>query len=316
MEKRKENSMRVNKRKIASLLLAGALVCSGTTPALAAPKSSASPSPTATVSTKPKSTQKPLDTTVDPNGIYHATLGFETESTYRSVYRYGHFDDKNRSKPEWKQIVSGTKGSYNYRTYPGTFKNAIIKGNGTYSVQLRNANYRYASTFKLLQVCTDIPNTGDIKFSDLQVTVNGQKKLSFKKVSLASSQDYTVLYAINDKKKDLADLGNRKRIVPPSYQNNSVVIKFKVSGFNYNKGEAVPTPTVEPTKTPDSTVAPTQKAKTTQKADADRSVQNTKKNSKDTEVITQEKQIGMGVVVIVAIAGILACLIIVNKRKR
>ena len=84
--------MRVNKRKIASLLLAGALVCSGTTPALAAPKSSASPSPTATVSTKPKSTQKPLDTTVDPNGIYHATLGFETESTYRSVYRYGHFD--------------------------------------------------------------------------------------------------------------------------------------------------------------------------------------------------------------------------------
>ena len=115
MEKRKENSMRVNKRKIASLLLAGALVCSGTTPALAAPKSSASPSPTATVSTKPKSTQKPLDTTVDPNGIYHATLGFETESTYRSVYRYGHFDDKNRSKPEWKQIVSGTKGSYNYQ---------------------------------------------------------------------------------------------------------------------------------------------------------------------------------------------------------
>ena len=167
--------MRVNKRKIASLLLAGALVCSGTTPALAAPKSSASPSPTATVSTKPKSTQKPLDTTVDPNGIYHATLGFETESTYRSVYRYGYFDDKNRSKPEWKQIVSGTKGSYHYRTQPGTFKNAIIKGNGTYSVQLRNANYRYASTFKLLQVCTDIPNTGDIKFSDLQVTVNGQK---------------------------------------------------------------------------------------------------------------------------------------------
>lgn len=133
---------------------------------------------------------------------------------------------------------------------------------------------------------------------------------------MASSQDYTVLYAINDKKKDLADLGSRKRIVPPSYQNNSVVIKFKVSGFNYNKGEAVPTPTVEPTKTPDPTVAPTQKAKTTQKADADQSVQNTKKNSKDTEVITQEKQIGMGVVVIVAIAGILACLIIVNKRKR
>ena len=167
-----------------------------------------------------------------------------------------------------------------------------------------------------MQVCTDIPNTGDIKFSDLQVTVNGQKKLSFKKVSLASSQDYTVLYAINDKKKDLADLGSRKRIVPPSYQNNSVVIKFKVSGFNYNKGEAVPTPTVEPTKTPDPTVEPTQKANTTQKADADQSVQNTKKNSKDTEVITQEKQIGMGVVVIVAIAGILACLIIVNKRKR
>lgn len=84
--------------------------------------------------------------------------------------------NKNRSKPEWKQIVSGTKGSYNYRTYPGTFKNAIIKGNGTYSVQLRNANYRYASTFKLLQVCTDIPNTGDIKFSDLQVTVNRTKR--------------------------------------------------------------------------------------------------------------------------------------------
>lgn len=308
--------MRINTKRVAGLLLAGALVCTGTVPVQAAPKSSASPSPSATASVRPKSTKKPLDTTVDPNGVYHATLGFETESTYRSVYRYGYFDDKNRSKAEWKQIVSGTKGTYNYRTYQGTFKNAVIKGNGTYTVQLRNANYRYASTFKLLQVCTDIPNTGDITFSDLRVIVNGQKKLSFKKVSLASSQDYSVLYAINDKKKDLADLGDQKRIVPRSYQNNSVVIKFKVSGFNYNKGEAVPTPTVEPTKTPDPTVAPSSQAKESQKADQDRSEQKRAKNSNDTQVITQEKQIGMGAVVIIAIAGILACLIIVNKRKR
>lgn len=289
-----------DRKRIMGLVLASVLVCSNVTPVLAAPDSSATP----------KATVTPLDTEVNVNGTYHATLGFETDS-YRNVYRYGYFDDKNRAKKEWKQISSGTIGEDDYQSYDGTFKDATIKGNGTYSVRLSNANYRYANTFKLLQVSTDIPNTDVIKFSNLRVTVNGEKKLSFKKVSTSSTRDYAVLYAVNDKKKALADLGDDRKIVPSSYQDNSVVIKFTVSGFSYNKGETAPTPTPVPTPTVEPTVAPVPEATaapdTTATDDADKPKVNE---------VTAERKVGMGFVVVIAIAGIVASLVIVNKRKR
>lgn len=299
-----------DRKGIMGLALASVLVLSNVSPVLAAPETSATPSASADVTP----TATPLDTEVNVNGKYHATLGFETDS-YRNVYRYGYFDDKDRAKKEWKQISSGTIGEDDYQSYQGTFKNAIIKGNGTYSVRLSNANYRYANTFKLLQVSTDIPNTGAITFSNMKVIVNGEEKLSFKKVSTSSNRDYVVLYAINDKKEALADLGDDKRIVPSSYQSNSVVIKFKVSGFSYKKGETAPTPT--PVATP--TIEPTQEPATEASAQPDVSAGAeaiTGTEAPKVNEVTTERKVGMGFVVVIAIGGIVASLVVVNKRKR
>lgn len=190
---------------------------------------------------KNKSTPEPTVAAVDLGGVYHAALGIQTD-TKEWMYRIGYYHDEYAGTDEWKHLATGAYGSDDYKKIEGTFTDVEIKGNGTYTVSLDNADYMGETHFSQMQVATDIPDTGEIKFSDMIVTVDGLEKGRFEdpyidKDSYAGGN--CCLLAINNWRPELQGINGE---CVPTGSTNNISITFTVSGFNYDNEEQAATP--------------------------------------------------------------------------
>ncbi len=194
---------------------------------------------------KKKATPAPTAQMVDLDGTYHAALGVQTD-TKEWIYRIGYYHDEYAGKDEWKHLATGSYGTKEYKKLDGDFTDVKIKGNGTYTVSLDNADFMDETEFSQMQVATDIPDTGSIKFSNMVVTVNGIEKGSFEepyidKDSFAGGN--VCLLAINHWRPDLVGINP---MCVPSGKENNISITFTVSGFNYDNPDAKATPAPQP----------------------------------------------------------------------
>lgn len=260
----------------------------------------------------------------DPAGTYHAALGLQTATTLW-IERFGYYGkDVGGSycpygEENWEKLTrnfdedvdTGEEPEDGKVVAPGTFTDAELKGNGTYTVKLENADFQKETTLSQLQIATDIPLNDQIKFTDITLTINGREFPVFNEAVMEDEEPYLeagmVVLILNhwrDRlKQDLSNMGlaensaNGWELLNGEGDEN-ISVTFTVSGFNYDNEEAV---------------APTESA-----SESSEQI-NSAAASSDTSGDESENggipTAGIVIIVIVVIA-IIGCVVVVATKKK
>ena len=229
---------------------------------------------------------------VDLDGQYNAYLCFQTPAySFRN-----NFDEPNYGRDTaYFYQVTGWDADGNAIVKDGTFTDAVIAGNGTYTVSVDGldleGDFDSQEYMNIIYLSTDIPNSGEITISDVSLKVDG------KSVDLpAESQN------LNEESKEYMQIQLQSiynsAIKEIGYYNvpmTSMEITFTVSGFNYDKAEeAAPAETETTTTEPTTTETPAD--------DAGESKTN----------------VGLiiGIIAAVAVAAAVVVVVVVNSRKK
>ncbi len=213
------------------------------------------------VSATKKAKENEIVKEVDLNGTYHARMGLQTADTIW-MQRWGYFDDsKNETFGTENDDSLYSKKGKKMSTHEGTFTDAEIAGNGTYTVSLDGANFEGETTLSQLQIATDIPQNDDIKFTNLKVTIDGKEFVTFDEAVMENEEPYLtageVILLLNHWRPELiAELetkgGDENAVngwsLLTGQGDESIQITFTVSGMAYDNASAQPTQ--EPTAAP------------------------------------------------------------------
>ena len=108
----------------------------------------------------------------------------------------------------------------------GVFTDAVITGDGTYSVKVTDFDFGEDESMNLLFVSTDIPLTANATFSDVKVIIDGNTKYTFDEAYLSPDEpEYYNLMCINIWNSDIQDLFGY------TMPTDSIEIQFTVSGL-------------------------------------------------------------------------------------
>lgn len=192
---------------------------------------------------------------VDLNGTYNATLGIQTD-TLLWITRMGYYE---KSQNEFygteyadKMFCEDADNPGEKKILPGTFVDAEIKGNGTYTVTLKDAEFQGETALSQLHVATDIPLNDTIKFSDVIVKVNGKTLVEFEEGFMEDQENYLqggmVCLAFNHWRPLLVEELSNKGMIEDAPSGGYTVlngtgteevsITFTVSGFEYDNPDA------------------------------------------------------------------------------
>lgn len=230
---------------------------------------------------------------LDLNGEYHAYFGLQTPTfSFRNA-----FDDATygRDSDVFNQIT-GWDSENNAIVKPGTFTDAVIAGNGTYTVSVDgmdlSGDFDSQEYFNLIFLSTDIPNTGEITISDMKLEIDG-RDVTIAPIVSPDSLSYINMLIQNIWNDDVKEIGYYQ--VPPT----AMKITFTVSGFAYDNTSAAVN---EPEATPE---APSEAAPAPTEAPAD----NTGSEGGMSPVVI--------VIIVVAVVAVIAVVaVVVTKKKK
>ncbi len=173
---------------------------------------------------------------------------------YDAQYGLGYTDDTGM---DYFNQITGWDASNNAVVIPGTIQDTKIDGNGTYTVsisglQFADDDFKDQDHFNLIAVDTDIPNTGDITISDMELEINGSG-VDIDPVISPDSPDYLTMLIQNIWNDDVKEIGYTPLPV------TDIKITFTVSGFNKDSEQAV---TEAPTEAATTEAATTEAAET------------------------------------------------------
>ena len=199
----------------------------------------------------------------DLDGTYNAYVGIQSGAyTFRNAWDDATYGRDTNPEAFGQMSLIESDGTMTKKA--GSFVDAVIAGNGTYTVEVNDIAWDDGSeALNLLFISTDIPNSGEITFSNLKVDFDGKNVMEFAEGFLdGDSKEVMKILFINIWNKDITNSYNMAGMLPTS----NVKITFDVSGFNYDKvadaeptPEPTPEPTVAPTEAPaEPTVAPTE----------------------------------------------------------
>jgi hypothetical protein len=235
---------------------------------------------------------------------YHAFMGIQTDTNlwiFRNAY-----DDKDYGFGT--DAFKGLTSVANNETvsYPGTFTDTVIDGDGTYTVSLTDPDFQTEEHLSLLYVSTDIPVNDQLKFSNIIVKFDGNTKYTFKEAVIdEESKTYVKFGMLNNWNPDLKDLFFYN--MPPK----SVEVTFTVEGFGYESktaAAAAATPTVAPAAD-DTTSTDTGAADTT-----------TNDAAADDTADTEDTDGGLSTPVIIgiiaAVVVVIGVIVVVARKKK
>jgi hypothetical protein len=174
---------------------------------------------------------------IDLDGTYHAYLGLQTPNwTYRNAWN----DSNGMDSEYWGQYIYGNETGETY----GTVTDAVIEGNGTYTVSITDFGSIIADDFEtagqdhfnLLFISTDIPLSDSIKVTDVTLKIDGKTITTYADAFLdPDATDYVKILIQNIWNEDVSEI--------PYYNapSDSVEMSFTISGFNYDNTSAVVT---------------------------------------------------------------------------
>lgn len=191
--------------------------------------------------------------TVDLNGTYNATLGIQT-CTNLWIYRFGYYSadiNDTYGTDRFAVLTSGSESSGNLVEYAGTFNDAVIQGNGIYTVSLTNADFAGEMSVSQLHFATDIPLNDVIKFTDIKVKINNRTVMTFDEGYVEDDVQFLdggiVILAFNNWRNTLKQIVQDQGLyiegsgieLLRGNGNDNIEITFTVSGFAYDKAEEV-----------------------------------------------------------------------------
>lgn len=190
--------------------------------------------------------EAPQVESVDLNGTYNAYLGLQTP-----VYSFRNaFDDATYGRDtEFFNQMTGWDGNDPVKK-DGTFTDAVIAGNGTYTVSasglVLDGEFDSQDYFNLIFISTDIPNTGEITISDITLNIDG-RNVQINPILSPDSVNYVNMLIQNIWNDEVATIGYYT--VPPK----EVTVTFTVSGFAYDNesAAAVEEPAAESSEEPE-----------------------------------------------------------------
>ncbi len=235
------------------------------------------------------------DGAFDPNGEYNVYFGVQTAAySFRNAWN----DNYGLGTPEFDQITGWNGNDEVVRT--GTITDAVIKGNGTYTVSLTGVDFADdAETLNLLFLSTDIPLDKGVEISDITVRMGGKKVYEFEEsYQDPDTKDYIKTLLINTYN-DAFKADNEFAYTLSAGMD--IEITFTVSGFAYDNPDAVPSGDTSATET-------TQAAETTKAA-----------SEATTTASTEASQGGVSVGVIIAIVAavvVVAAIVVVAVKKK
>ncbi|MFT4143028.1 MAG: hypothetical protein QM644_01125 [Mobilitalea sp.] len=248
----------------------------------------------------------------DPNGTYHAALGVQTCNTLW-IGRYAYYEaeaNQQYGTDQYSVLFSGGEATNNYVEYAGTFNDAEIKGNGTYTVSLSGADFANEVTLSQLHVATDIPMNESISISDVKMKINGRTLITFEEAFIETDAKFLeggiTFLLVNHwraplvkflSENGLSETGSGVEALRGD-GSDEIEITFTVSGFAYDKVEEVVT--IAPTEVP--AVVPTDLGTGTEKKDG----------------ISNTPYIFIGMIVVAGVAvlaGIVLVIVRKNKKK-
>ncbi len=256
------------------------------------------------VGTAAEDNAAPAAAAVDLDGTYNAYIGFQTPVfSFRNAWN----DTTYGLGTDYFNQVTGWEGS-DAVVLSGTFADAEIKGNGTYTVSVDGLSFP-AGEFdsqdymNLIFVSTDIPRTDAITVSDVMLDIDGMQPSISPLISPEDDDEYLTIAIQNIWNPDIATIGFYT--VPPT----KMSVTFTLSGFNYdNPDEAAAEETVEEPEAEEVTEEVTPEAdvaaeETTPAADTNAN------QSGGFPVVP------VVIIAIIVVAGIIVGVVVYNKKK-
>lgn len=170
---------------------------------------------------------------IDLNGEYNVYLLLQTPNwTYRDAWN----SDNGIGSDYFGDFIYGNETSEKY----GKVVDAVIKGNGTYTVSVTDFGTIFADDFttagqdyfNILGLSSDIPLTGDITISDVQLIIDGKVVHKYAEgYQDPDTTDYVKILVQNIWNEDV------KEISFYNAPSASLEIQFTVSGFAYDNAE-------------------------------------------------------------------------------
>lgn len=224
------------------------------------------------------------------NTEYHGYLLFQVDQSW--VFRDSWTNpNTGRSYENFDKVLT-TLNVDDPVVVDGTITDAVIKGNGTYTVKAEGLNgcgsaAAPTAAVKVLGVSTDIPSSSNIKITNVKTKIDNMTSKEQAEAILddeedARSKTMTVLCA--NLYRGTEDLSTEFKV-----PTNSIEVTFTVSGFDVDNPDAV-----EATPTP---------AKT----------ESNSSNNKDDSGISTPVVVG---IIVVAVVVIGAVVIVVKKKKK
>ncbi|MBD5467715.1 MAG: hypothetical protein HDR21_06140 [Lachnospiraceae bacterium] len=236
---------------------------------------------------------------VDFGGTYNAYIGFQTPKySFRNAWDDGSYGRDVDGDMDYFNQVTGWDGN-DAVVLPGTLTDAVIAGNGTYTVSVDGLSFpdgEFADQeyMNLIFLSTDIPNTGEITISDVQLKVNGSSvDLMNGPIVSPDSELYLNMLLQNIWNDEVGEIGYYQ--VPPT----SMSITFTVSGFNYDAEAPAEESTEAPAPADNNDTAP---AETT--------------TSNDTEESSSNVVLIVVIVVVVVVVAAGAGIVVAKKKKK
>lgn len=193
--------------------------------------------PEASAKKKKGKDKKETKVEVDLDGVYHAYLGIQTSPhyTFRNAWDdpdYGFSTENFEQVTMWEPSDSGADVA---AKAPGELNDVEIAGNGTYTVGITGLDVASEESWNLIFMSTDIPVNDTIKFTDVNLKVDGSTKWTFDEGFLdEESENYIKVLGLNTYNDEL------KAIYDPTSvpMGTDVEMTFTVSGFNYDNTAA------------------------------------------------------------------------------
>lgn len=129
---------------------------------------------TAVWGAKPVEVEEAAEVIVEYSGEYGAYLGCQT-NTELWIFRNA-WAEENYGGINNPEVFAGLYDTTTEAAHPGTFTDAVITGDGTYTVSLTGADFGAEDYMSQLFVSTNLPYSSSVKFTDIHVSINGNEK--------------------------------------------------------------------------------------------------------------------------------------------